>query len=536
MSDHCVGMEYSAATLQPAVVRSRPYGAPDLGYAVVGLAVFGLWIGFYLVNPFGFDSPGRDTWHHVAVLRELMQAPFAPSNPHIPTDEASRYFTPVNLVAALFGKALDLSPYRLFGFVGAASCVGLIVACQLFARRYFEASWAPVILLLMLLFAWGTPMGHAGLYNYESWLSSAAYPSNIALVLGLFSWSLALDQLRARINAPAVIGLASLSAVILLTHQLSGVFMLTGLGAIILFREQASVRSRALLLGAVGLGTLASLAWPYFSILDVLTSASDVRWRSPYEPMNSLSTALALMAPSLLGILGFRNARGRVRWELLLPAALFGVLYAYLELQGSAIAHRIPTAIILFNQLGLVWLILNYGQRTEREGGARRAVGAAACLLIAMSATWSGSLRLQELGAREQQGSLLAMAELTGRRLPHDAITFATETVVFPLQSTGRRVVSIPRPEPGAPSLGARQQATDRFFAITTPQDERLRLIKQWGATHVMFHRRDVRSSVAHDLRRLGRSMQIGRSAELVTISPLHLMGVVITERTAHAS
>jgi hypothetical protein len=128
------------------------------------------------------------------------------------------------------------------------------------------------------------------------------------------------------------------------------------------------------------------------------------------------------------------------------------------------------------------------------------------------------------------------MAELTGRQLPQDAITFATETVVFPLQSTGRRVVSIPRPEPGAPSLDARQQATDRFFAITTQRDERLRLIKQWGATHVMFHRRDVRSPVADDLRRLGRSMQIGRGAELVTISPLHLTSGAISERAADAS
>ena len=172
--------------------------SPGFCYILTSAALFAVWLGFYLFNPLGFDIPGRDTWHHAAVLRELMDAPFAPSNPHIPTDEPSRYFTPVAVLAALVGRVAGVSAYQLFGYVGAATCVGLIAGCWVFARRYYSSPWAPLILLLTLLFAWGAQVGHTGLHTYATILGSAAYPATIALVLGLFTWATALRGLEIR--------------------------------------------------------------------------------------------------------------------------------------------------------------------------------------------------------------------------------------------------------------------------------------------------------------------------------------------------
>lgn len=498
--------------------------APVSCYVVASAALLGLWVGYYLFDPFGFDQPGRDTWHHVAVLRELMASPFAPSNPHIPTGEPSRYFTPVAVVAALFGKILGMSPYQLFGWMGAASCLGLAAACWAFARRYYASPWAPLLLLLTLLFAWGAQMGHAGLHNYDTLLSSAAYPSTIALVLGLFSWAFALGILQSGRDRPAaVIGLGALSGTIFLTHQLSGVIVLAGAASLIVFHADASVKSRVRLLAAIALGCMATLVWPYFQVLDVVSSVSDTRWRSASEQANHVSTMLVLMAPSLAGILGFRRTDGKIRWELLLPAILFGIGYIILTIQGSAIAHRLPPAIILFNQLGLVWLILAYESKVKPASGTKMAVVATACVLIAISAMATGARRLHDLRARASEGSMLDMAGTMAARMPDGSIAFATEHVVFPLQSTGRRVVSIPRPEPAAPSLEMRQEATDRFFDVATGRAERRWLIDRWGATHVVFSSLDLDPAVIRELRRLGPSTRLSRSAEIIAIDrPRH--------------
>ena len=496
--------------------------SPGWCYIGASAALLSLWVGYYLFDPFGFDEPGRDSWHHVAVLRELMAAPFDPSNPHIPTNEPSRYFTPVTIVAALFGKFFGMSPYQLFGCMGAASCLGLVVACWAFARRYYESPWAPLLLLLTLLFAWGAQTGHVGLHNYDTLLSGAAYPSIIALVLGLFSWAFVLRILQSGRDGPAaLIGLGALTAVILLTHQLSGVIVLVGAASLILFHADTGAKSKARLLAAMALGCLSTLAWPYFQVVDIVTSVSDARWRSPSEGINHISTMLMLMAPSLIGILGFRRADGGLRWELLFPAALFGIGYIILTIQGSAIAHRLPPALILFNQLGLVWLILAYAEKTDRAE-MKMAISVAMGVLISISAVTSGVRRLHDLQTRASEGSMLAMTEEMAAHLPQGSIAFATENVVFPLQSTGRRVVSIPRPEPAAPSLGARQRATDRFFDPTTTEAERRRLIARWGATHVVSSSVGLEPAVMRDLRLLGRSTRLSHGAEIITINQPH--------------
>ena len=130
----------------------------------------------------------------------------------------------------------------------------------------------------------------------------------------------------------------------------------------------------------------------------------------------------------------------------------------------------------------------------------------------------SGTTRLHDLQGRASEGSLLELAEAIANQMPARSVSFATENIVFPLQSTGRRVVSIPRPEPAAPSLEQRQQATDKFFAAGTDNSERRRLIRQWGATHVVFSDGDLDPRVVADLRALGAVSRFPRGIELVTI------------------
>ena len=507
----------------PALARSSlirlPRFSPALWYAVASTGLLGLWVGFYIFSPFGFDESGRDSWHHAAVLRELMAHPFSPTNPHLPTNEPSRYFTPLALLAALPGRLFGLSPYALFGLMGAANCIGLVAACWLFARRYFPSPWAPLILLLTLLFVWGSQMSHAGLHNYATWLSSAAYPATIALVLGLFSWALALKALDSTQLRPIwFLLLGALTAVTLLVHQLSAVFMLAGTGCLILFHERAGLGAKASMLAAMALGSLATLMWPYFPIIEVVSSGSDPRWKSAFTPMNRVSTVLMLAAPTFVGVIGFRKPQGGWRWELVLPAAFFSAAYLVLVLQGSAIAHRIPPGVILYNQLGVVWLAISYGERLQEDPRLKFALVSTITIIIAGTALFAGMTRMEDLRRRVSEGSLIGMAEAIARTIPPGSVSFATERVVFPLQSTGRRVVSIPRPEPAAPSLTERQLATDQFFDGTTSTAERYRLIDRWDAKYVVFVPNELRPEVVRELRALGTSKSFSHDAEVIAI------------------
>lgn len=491
--------------------------SPLARYIILCVAYFSILIGFYLFNPFGFDTPDRDTWHHTAVLRELMSAPFSPSNPHIPTDEPSRYFTPINILAALIGKIFGFQPWQVFSFTGAIMCLGLCASCWLFAKTYFRSTAAPTIFLTILLFGWGLQFGHVGMHNFATFTSSAGYPATQTFVLGIFGWFLcaaALDDTH-HISRHAL-GVMLITAILIISHQFSAFLMLIGFGSFIVFHLAADTSRKIILLAAILAGGVLSLFWPYFSPLDVILSASDPRWNSPQESLNNFLYWATIAAPAFIGVFGLYNRKTR-QWRLEIVSALafFFLTYAVLAATGSSIAHRMPPAIILYLQLGLCWAVLSSGI-LEKVQNAHRLIFAL-CIGLAM---FNGSLaRIDNLHTRAEYGPMLVSVEKMRSAVPTDAIAFATEHAVFPYQSTGRKVVSIPRPEPVAPSLAERQSATDTFFAAETSARQRDALVQKWNASHIVFAPLDISEQTAENLRKMGSSQKYVRDIEIITLS-----------------
>jgi|GEM_PF-3872345 len=494
------------------------------GGIYIGLCAiyFAVIIGYYLVDPFGFEHPGRDTWHHLAVLRELMVSPFHPSNPHLPTDEPSRYYTPLNILAALVGKTFNIIPWKLFSFMGAVMCIAFCAATWLFAQRYYKSPWAPAILLTILLFAWGVQRGHAGFHNFATFISSAGYPATQALVLGILSWFVCLFALEERkFYRLNLIILTILTTTIVITHQFGAFIMLVGTGGFILFHKSATIGRKMTLLGSLFVGSLISLMWPYFSPLDVVLSASDPRWESDAKQMTTISYLILMAAPTIIGILGFRDqTTGNARWDILAPTLFFILSYLLLVFFDMSIAHRFPPAIVLYLQLALTWAALSstYFQKTSPT--MRAILSTFGLIFIGFSMYIASIPRLMEFNTRASYGRMIASVDDMQDYLPAGSISFATKNIVYLVQSTGRRVVSIPRPEPVVPSLFERQAATDRFFAPETSEAERRFLLRKWNATHIAFAPPDVTLPIAQALRKFGPSRKFTQNLEIITVEP----------------
>lgn len=510
----------TAITLHTDPVRSGAFLArADRVFVALCAAIFTVLIGFYLAEPFGFESPYRDTWHHLAVLRELIANPFDPSNPHLPTDEASRYFTPPNILTALIAKLFGISPFWAFSYMSAANCLAFCVVCWLFAKRYYRSEYAPSIFLGVLLFAWGTQRGHAGFHNFATFISSAGYPATQALTLGIFTWYLSLtaSESQDKIRSQAAL-LAIVSAITIITHQFSAFVMLTGAGSLVLFHRTADAKRKAIVLGSLFVGGLLSLAWPYFNPLTVVTSASDPRWSTAARVLETLVFPLMLVVPALFGLAGLRDRTLGIRWEILVPILFFVSSYVALFAAEASIAHRFTPAIMLYLQLGLVWAFIDfdYGKSSDKT---KTLHGIAIMTLLVLGLMQAVDPRIKEFTHRAEVGRFMALVDEIENDLPEDSITFTSDTIVFPVQSTGRRVVSIPRPEPVAPSLSERQQATDLFFARDTSAAKRQALIEQWDATHAVFAVTDLDPQTTANLRKLGPSKTYHRNGEIVLVS-----------------
>lgn len=492
---------------------------PLASYLVLVLACFGLIIGYYIYDPFGFESPKRDTWHHIAVLGELIANPFDPSNPHIPTEEPSRYYSPLAVLAGIFGKLFSLSSWQIFNFISTLTCLGFIASCWLFGKKYYQSAWAPFLLVLSLLFAWGQGMGHAGFHNISTFGSRAAYPATQALVLGIFSWYLALLAMdHKKLVSPASIGLLIVTAVMFLTHQFSGVIMAFGAGSFILFHQSANLQHKMKLLFLMALSGLLTLFWPYFNPLDVVFSAADPKWKSDVTQTDKLSYILAMIAPALAGVLGFKN-KNSMRWEVALPAVVFTSFFILFYSTEMSIAHRIPPAIILYLQLGLVWVFITFGHKLKQTPVLAVVISVVAASIILGNLSFANHPRVEEPLLREKYGRMIVSAKAMASHVPAHAIAFASDSIVYPYQATGRRVVSIPRPEPVAPSLPQRQEATARFFAEDTNQSERSALITKWEASYIVFSPKDLSPVVMRELREFGPSEKFTRDVEIIAIT-----------------
>jgi hypothetical protein len=473
-----------SAAFAPGLALPRVRLSPAATYWLAVLLIFGPASGFYLLAPLGTESPLRDGWHHVAVLRELMHAPFSPLNPHVATSEPSRFFGPIQLALALTGRALGLDVWQVFGLGAVLSLLLFATGVAAFASRYLSDRWAPLILLLCLLFAWGTRApSHTGYHNLRTLWVSAGYPASMLFGLGLLMWRTGLDLASASRGRLALgCGLAALTALAVITHQLGAGFAIGGLGVFALFAPDASWRGRAAVAAAVAAGLLAAGLWPYFDVYALVASGGDPQWRSDTLPDDDAGLLLALAGFALFGLAGLRDPRtGRIDRTLALGLLGLVATWAAGTALASPVAHRLVPMIIFFLQIGLAAAIVRHRQVVGRLHPALVGAGVVVAAFVLLKSLLP---LVAEQARRARDGDPLAALTRLDAALPAGAILFADDDSVYPIQSTGHRVVSIPRPEPTVRDMAARQAATDRFFAPATSNGERLALARRHGATH----------------------------------------------------
>lgn len=500
-------------------VSARRWRSPAAAYWLAAACLFGPAAYFYLVDPFGTWSPIRDVWHHIAVLRELMASPLAPSNPHVVSDAGSRYFGPIFVALAVVGRALGLDAWQAFGLGAVLSLALLALGTAGFARRYFVSPWAPLVLLLCLLFAWGLqPTSHVGFHNYRTFWVSAGYPASMLVGLSFLLWAEGL-RLADGSDRPerGVLIVAALVATAVTTHQLGAGLALGGLALFTAFRTDVPDRRRWLVAAGAAAGLLAAKAWPYFDPYAILASAGDTKWQSPTLPPESLGTLFSAAGLAIVGLFGLYDRSTR-RVDIPLSIGIAGLMLVWNlgRLADSPITHRLLPMIVLFLQIALAGLILRL---VEHRRIPRPALALTAALLVCGYGMLKAAEPLiAEAARRDSHGDPLVALGAFENSIPPDAVFFADERVVYPIQSTGRRVASLPRPEPTVVDMPDRQAATARFFAPTTSNGERLALARRYGASFAAMSRAQTPAATQASLVELGPVSRFGTDMLVVRL------------------
>lgn len=443
------------------------------------------------------SQPNRDLFQHMAALRSLIADLRNPSNPFVNTHETSRHFNPYWTAMAVLARVFDWTIATAIGVASFLSLSVLAFGYFLFGRTYFRSEWGPLALLLCSLLAWSMPISHTGFVNIPTLVEGAAYPAVLLVGLSLILWAWIIRAF----DCPAYsFGVGALCALMFSTHQLGA-----GLGFIvgtflISFWPNGTMKRRATLLIAMGVGIAAATFWIYYNPVEAVIRAGNPTWSGGVE-WYTPKYLLGILIPSALGIFGLMRpyVPGTGRPLLLaLPVLVCGFASgAFGFLTGTRFA---PTAALLL-QIGLAAMLVRFLENPEKHGDRFK---------LALAGTAFGTLLFQAIALglilypieyRDEQrfGSVLAAGIVLTDDIPDTREVAAFDVAAWPLVATGQKVLSVPWPEPFISDLSERQRKIDRLFDIRISRAQRVALAKQYGVQTLIL---DWRFGAMHRWRR----------------------------------
>jgi hypothetical protein len=466
-----------------------------------------------------------DFWEHAAAVRALAEHPLHPHHPLLHTTTPSAFFTPYHLVVGLFSRLTGIGAMGSLATFGVLNVALVLATLPAFVRLFTTRRHAPTLVLLFTLLLWGPhPILWSGRLHLDVIASNAPFPSAFAIGLtfaGLVAWD---RHLRTGDRRALVLVVAD-SALLVLVHPTTAALFLLGVGALWLGAPTDGLRRRGWTIVPVGVAAVvAAVAWPYFSMLEVVTTWGERFYASDRALYTGV---LREVAPALLGV-PFLVTRLRARRRD--PLATYAGLLALELVAGRLTGHwnlgRSLPFLVLTLHVALADGLLRWwaaGRPVPRRTFAAIAVPVAvAGLLVSANNLRSGWLRaVPSLPAPLQEKAIgyhradAGYAEVL-RGLGGDDVVLATDHVAWEVPTYGPKVVSALHAQAFVPDVEARRRAVERFFSAHSSDAERTAIADRYGARYALVDDRRPAGADAASLARIG--------SEVRARGPLHLI------------
>ncbi|OIJ86999.1 hypothetical protein BIV24_25415 [Streptomyces colonosanans] len=430
-----------------------------------------------------------DLGMHAATVERLRHRLLDPGNPLVDENTPSPYYSPWTVFLGVLARVTGLSVWVVLRIGALISLTLLVTGVWRYVRTLSAHRLAPPLALLCVVFLWGTQVFNwSGFIGLNSLALTVAYPSVFALGLAFHFWALLARALK---DGPAdrwsgwaaFLGLGAVWAVVLLSHQFTGVVATLGaLATVVGARAGWWVWPR---LGAgVVLGVVVLALWPYYDFFALLRVGGLEAIHRPLYMDLFARFWLVLAGVVALGMRGWRDRRdplmvffllgalvfaagglsGHYSWGRALPAALIPAqVAAAVEVAGAARGVlRNMGAVVLAGALAVgAW---------AQAGAVGYAVGRSAlpgAVAAKYRAPWVG---YHWITPWVRYGDVVMARTMTARQIP----------------AYGAYTVAPGYPDFFLPDAGRRETAVRTYFAAGTSRDARLGVLRAYGVRWVV--------------------------------------------------
>ena len=472
----------------PPPTRGRLVAA-ELSYLVLS---FFLTLGLAIQQLNGQWS--RDVFIHIAAIREFSTEGFGAKNPYIATDDPDAYLTPYHLLVGGLDRVGGWSITTTLVIAGLANLVVLLAGLRAFVRLVTERPWAPTFALVFTLFAWGIgPWRWSGYIHMNSLGYGLPYPSTFAIGVGLLSIVGLVRFLRGQ-SGWYLAGAAAGGVMALLSHPLSAAWLGALACAFVIGSASVAGRRRLLIVGGAGIGlVVVSLAWPYFSLVDL--AAASEGWESVHEGLYGrlgLRTFLAIPGVAALWLRARKNARD----PLVIGGVLIGLAFvAGIPFDRGTLARMLPGLMLVLH----VALADVGGALLDRDvliAPKIRRVGlvtAAVIVSVGLLGTSAGLLRTlpraalpSSLSGDERLANVIGPWEPLATVLAEDTVVVAPRVLSAQVAAFGGDLLAPIAPSLRPDEVAARLDARETILADPDSRaGERAR--RRYGVTHMVL-------------------------------------------------
>jgi hypothetical protein len=459
-----------------------------------------------------------DFWEHSAVVREFATHLLHPRHPLLLVDATHPYFSPYTLAVGALARLTGIGPIGALSVMAILNLVVFLVAFRLFVARLVANPLAPFYALVFVLILWGvSPWRWSGFLNLNSLGFGLPYPCMFATAIALLSlWALDvfLDGRRLVWLLGAVVG----GAVVLLTHPITAVAVAVGGASLVISRfDRRPWRLLLPLLGAGAVALLLVLAWPYYSLLDLLwqssiyTDSHNAMYQGVPQRIFPALFALPLIAQRV-----WVNQRDAL--ALMLVGA--GAVYLWGGLSGNFTYGRILSFIILVLHIAVGSWFADLEQRV-RYGSYRPLTaavvygGLAVLLLVGVVGVSPGLLRTipapllpDSLRSDARLGKVSDrygfLADCTGQ---YDVILTDLGFSSLAVPTFGGKVVTTGYPIPFVGDKATRDSDVERFFSPDATTTDRRSILAKYRVSYLLVEEMQLDSLRIHE----GSSDRLGQ-------------------------
>ncbi|XEC32648.1 hypothetical protein JAO84_10150 [Streptomyces fradiae] len=434
----------------------------------------------------------RLPWHgdmgvHAATIERLRHDLVNPGNPMVDSPTESPYYSPWTVFLALFAKATDLDTFDVLRCGAVLGLTALLSGVWHFTRTLTRHRAAPPLAALCLFFLWGREiLVWSGFLGFTSLSLNVSYPSTFATGLGFHFLALLHKALiRNTASWAAYPGLGALWAVMMLSHQFSGVvFTFGALGLVASLRTWPT--GAVWLRFGVGLavGVVLLAAWPYYSFFGLFGAGG---LEEIHEDLYSRSLLRFTLIP--IGVFALAVRLRRHRRDPLVIWFLLGLLTVGV---GAALGKwslgRAEPAVVIPAQIAAALCAVEGGRRLFRAAFGALLATALAVGVWGQKDALGFVFREDALPSavtRDAVQAKTSYAWLTSYTAYGD-VFMTGEWTAQKVPGYGGYTVIAGYPDFFLPDEKQRRTDTERYFARDTPRDERLAILHKYHVTWVL--------------------------------------------------